>query len=84
VEVMDGVKGTSILFYDTKPSGTVSSVGWFICTRHYFVTDNFDEFVVETWQDGDIFVDPWHMRNCQDADWGEEILLKLFFFLFNP
>jgi hypothetical protein len=42
-----------------------------------FVTDNFD------W-DGDILVDPWHMQNYRDVDWGEEILPKLSFFLFNP
>jgi hypothetical protein len=65
---MDNAKGTSILFYDTKPSGTVSGVGWFIRTRCYFVTDNFDKFIMETWRDGDIFVDPWHMLNYQDMD----------------
>jgi hypothetical protein len=53
-EVVDDAEGTSIPFYDTKPSGTVSGIGWFIRTRHYFVTDNFDKFIVETWQDGDI------------------------------
>jgi hypothetical protein len=62
-EVMDNVEGTSIPFYDTKPSGAVSGVGRFICTRRYFVTDNFNEFIVETWRDGDILVDPWRM--CQ-------------------
>jgi hypothetical protein len=67
-EVVDDVEGTSILFYDTKPSGVVSSVGQFICTRHYFVMDNFDEFVMETWWDGDILVDPWRMWNHRDAD----------------
>jgi hypothetical protein len=35
---------------------------------------------METWWDGYILVDPWHMRNRQDVDW-EEILLKLSFFL---
>jgi hypothetical protein len=45
--------------------------------------DNFDKFVVETWRDRDILVDPWCMRNRQDVDWGEGILLKLSFFLFN-
>jgi hypothetical protein len=38
-EVIDDVEGTSILFYDTKPSRMVSGIGWFICTRHYFVMD---------------------------------------------
>jgi hypothetical protein len=81
---VDNVEGASIPFYDTKPPGAVSGIGWFIRTRHYFVMNNFDEFVVETWRDRDIFVDPWHMRNHWDADWGEEILLELSFFLFNP
>jgi hypothetical protein len=69
VEVMEDTEGTSVPFYNTKPSGAVSSVGWFIRTRHYFVMNNFDEFIVETWQDRDIFVDPWCMRNHQDVDW---------------
>jgi hypothetical protein len=84
VEVVDDVEGTSILFYDAKPSRMVSSVGWFIRTRCYFVIDNFNELIVETWRDRDIFVDPRHMQNRRDADWGEEILLKLPLFLFNP
>jgi hypothetical protein len=46
--------------------------------------DNFNEFIVETWWDRDIFVDPRHMWNHQDVDWGEEILQKLPFSLFNP
>jgi hypothetical protein len=79
-EVMDDAEGA----FDTEPPGAVSGIGWFICTRHYFVTDNFNEFIVETWQDGDILVDPRHMWNYQDVDCGEEILLKLSFFLFNP
>jgi hypothetical protein len=83
-EVVDDAEGTSISFYDAEPSRAVSGVGRFICTRHYFVTDNFSEFVVGTWRDGDIFVDPRHMRNHRDADWGEEILTELSFFLFNP
>jgi hypothetical protein len=41
--------------------------------------NNFDEFVVETWQDGNILVDPWCMQNCWDADWREEILPELLF-----
>jgi hypothetical protein len=48
-EVMDDAEGTSILFYDAKLSRTVSGAGRFICTRHYFVMDNFNELVVETW-----------------------------------
>jgi hypothetical protein len=83
-EVVYDTEGTSVVFDYTEPSGTVSSVGWFIRTRHYFVMDNLDEFVVQTWWDGDILVDPWRMRNRQDADWGEEILAELSFFLFNP
>jgi hypothetical protein len=47
-EVVDDAEGASIPFYDAKPSGTVSGIGRFIRTRHYFVTDNFDEFVVQT------------------------------------
>jgi hypothetical protein len=47
-EVMDDAEGTSILFYDTKPSGAVSGIEWFIHTRHYIVTDNFDKFIMET------------------------------------
>jgi hypothetical protein len=82
-EVVYDMEGTSIPFYDTKPPRTVSSVGWFICTRYYFVMDNFNKFIVETWQDGDILVDPRRMWNHWDVDWGEEILLKLSFFLFN-
>jgi hypothetical protein len=81
---MDDMEGTSIVFYDAEPSRAVSGIGRFICTRHYFITNNFNEFVMEIWQDGDILVDPWRMRNCRDADWGEEILLKLSFFLLNP
>jgi hypothetical protein len=80
---MDDTEGTSVPFYDTKPPGTVSCIGQFIHTRHYFVTNNFDEFIVETWQDGDILVDPWRGQNGRDADWGKEILPKLSFFLFN-
>jgi hypothetical protein len=57
-EVIDDMEGASILFYDTKRSRAVSGVGRFIRTRHYFVTENFNEFVVETWQDRDILVDP--------------------------
>jgi hypothetical protein len=79
-EVVDDAEGTSISFYDAELSRAVSSVGRFIHTRHYFVTDNFNELVVETWQDGDILVDPRHMRNYRDVDWGEEILPKLSFF----
>jgi hypothetical protein len=83
---VDDTEGTSILFYDTEPSRAVSGVGRFICIRRYFITDNFNEFVMETWRDGDILVDPRHMQNRWDADWGggEEILPKLSFFLFNP
>jgi hypothetical protein len=66
-EVVDNAEGTYILFYDTKPPRAVSGVGRFIHTRHYFVTNDFNEFVMETWQDGDILVDPWHMWNHQDA-----------------
>jgi hypothetical protein len=84
VEVVDDTEGASISFYDAEPSRAVSSIRRFIHTRRYFVMDNFNEFAVKTWQDGDIFVDPRHMRNCRDADWGEEILPKLSFFLFNP
>jgi hypothetical protein len=83
-EVVDDTEETSIPFYDTEPSGMVSGVGQFIRTRHYFVMDNFNEFIVETWWDADILVDPRHMWNHWDAEWGEEILLKLSFFLFNP
>jgi hypothetical protein len=57
-EVVDDVEGTSIPFYDTKPPRAVSGIGWFRHTRHYFVMDNFDEFIMETWWDRDIFVDP--------------------------
>jgi hypothetical protein len=83
-EVMDDAEGTSISFYDAEPSRVVSGIGQFICTRHYFIMDNFNEFVVETWQDGDILVDPRRMQNHRDVDWGEEILPRLSFFLFNP
>jgi hypothetical protein len=71
-EVVDDAEGTSIPFYNAKPSRTVSGIGRFIHTRHYFVTDNFNELIVETWQDRDIFVDPRHMRNHRDADWGKK------------
>jgi hypothetical protein len=81
---MDDAEGISIPFDDAKPPRAVSGVGRFIRTRRYFVTDNFDEFVVETWRDGDIFVDPWCMQDRRDADWGEENLTELSFFLFNP
>jgi hypothetical protein len=72
------------MFDYAEPSGMVSGVGWFIRTRRYFVTDNLDEFIVQTWRDGDILVDPWRMRNRRDVDWGEEILTELSLFLFNP
>jgi hypothetical protein len=80
---MDNMEGASILFYDTEPPGAVSSIGWFTHTRHYIVMDNFDEFIVKTWWDGDILVDSWHMQNSWDVDWREEILMELSFFLFN-
>jgi hypothetical protein len=81
---VDDAEGTSILFYDTKLPRAVSGIGRFIRTRHYFVTDNFNEFVVETWWNGDIFIDLRRMRKHWDVDWGEEILPELSFFLFNP
>jgi hypothetical protein len=67
------------MFDYAEPSGMVSGIGRFIHTRRYFVTDNLDEFVMQTWRDGDILVDPWHMRNRRDVDWGEEILTELSF-----
>jgi hypothetical protein len=67
-EVVDDTEGTSILFYDAEPSRAVSGVGRFIRTRHYFITDNFNKFIMETWQDGDILVDPRRMWNRWDAD----------------
>jgi hypothetical protein len=82
-EVMDDMERTSIAFYDTEPPRAVSGVRRFICTRCYVVMNNFDKFIVETWQDGDILVDPWHMQNCWDVDWRKEILPELSFFLFN-
>jgi hypothetical protein len=84
VEVVDDAEGTSILFDDAKPPRAVSGIGRFIRTRRYFIMDNFDEFIVETWWDGDIFVDPWRMWDRWDVDWGEEIFTELSFFLFNP
>jgi hypothetical protein len=70
VEVMDDAEETSIPFYNTKPPGAVSGVGRFIRTRHYFVTNNFDEFIVETWPDRDILVDPWHMDEVKKIQKG--------------
>jgi hypothetical protein len=35
-------------FYDIEPPGAISSIGWFIYTGCYFVTDNFDELVMAT------------------------------------
>jgi hypothetical protein len=72
VEVVVNMEGTSISFYYAKPSGSVSSIGWFIRTGHYSVMNNFDEFVVETWWDVDILVDPQCMQNCWDADWRDQ------------
>jgi hypothetical protein len=82
-EVMDDMEGTSISFYGAEPSRAVSGIGRFICTRCYFIMHNFNKLVVETWWDGDIFVDLQCMWNHWDANWGEEILLELSFFLFN-
>jgi hypothetical protein len=62
-EVMYDMEGASIAFDYAEPPGTVSGIGRFICTGHYFVTDDFDEFVVETRWDGDVSVNPWRMRN---------------------
>jgi hypothetical protein len=74
VEVVYDTEGAPFVFDYTEPPGTVSSIGWFIHTGHYFVTDDFDELVVETRRDGDIFVDPQHMWDGWDANWREEIL----------
>jgi hypothetical protein len=83
-EVMYDTEGALVTFDHTEPPRSVSSIGRFICTRCYFVTDNFDEFVVETMRDGDVLVDPQHMQDGQDAHWREEILPELSFFLFDP
>jgi hypothetical protein len=55
---MYDLEGTSIAFDYAEPPRTVSGIGRFIRTRRYFVTDNFDEFIVETRWDGDVSVDP--------------------------
>jgi hypothetical protein len=66
-EVMYDTEGSSIAFDYAEPSGAVSGVGRFIHTGRYLFTDDFDEFVVETRRDGDVLVDPWHMRDGWDA-----------------
>jgi hypothetical protein len=83
-EVVYDTEGTSVAFDYAEPSGAVSGVGWFICTRHYLFTNDFDEFIVETRWDGDVLVDPWHMRDSRDAHWREGILPELSLFLFDP
>jgi hypothetical protein len=72
------------MFDYAEPPGTISGIGRFIHTRHYFVMDDFDELIVETRQDGDVLVDPWRMRDGWDANWRKEILPELSFFLFHP
>jgi hypothetical protein len=84
VEVVYDMEGTPVVFDYTEPPGTISGIGWSICTGHYFVMDDFDELVMETRQDGDVLVDPWHMWDGWDANWREEILLELSLFLFHP
>jgi hypothetical protein len=84
MEVIYDTEGASIAFDYAEPPGTVSSIGQFICTRYYFVMDDFDKFIVETRWDGDVPVDPWRMQDSWDANWRKEILLELSHFLFNP
>jgi hypothetical protein len=83
-EVMYNTKGAPVAFDHTEPPGSISGIGRFICTGHYFVTDDFDKFVVETRRDGDVFVDPRRVRDSWDAHWREEILPELSLFLFDP
>jgi hypothetical protein len=71
VEVVYDMEGTSIAFDYAEPSGVVSGIGRFIRTGRYLFTDDFDKFIVETRQDGDILVDPWRMRDGRDAHWRE-------------
>jgi hypothetical protein len=52
MEVMYDTEGAPVAFDHTEPPGSVSSIGRFIHTEHYFVMDDFDEFVVETRRDG--------------------------------
>jgi hypothetical protein len=68
MEVMYDTEGAPIAFDYAKPSGTVSGIGRFIRTGHYFVMDNFDELVMETRRDGDVLVDPQRMRDGWDAN----------------
>jgi hypothetical protein len=72
------------MFDYAEPSGTVSGIGRFIRTGHYFVMDDFDELVVETRRDGDVLVDPRRIWDSQNVNWMEEVLLELSLFLFHP
>jgi hypothetical protein len=83
-KVMYDTEGAPVTFDHTEPPGSISSIGRFIHTGRYFVTDEFDEFIVETRRDGDVLVDPRHMRDGWDVHWREEVLPELSLFLFDP
>jgi hypothetical protein len=48
-EVMYDMEGAPIMFDHIEPPGSVSGIGRFIHTRHYFVMDNFDK---SSWRPG--------------------------------
>jgi hypothetical protein len=83
-KVMYDTEGAPVVFDHTEPPGSISGIGRFIPTGRYFVTDDFDEFVVETRWDGDVLVDPQCVRDGWDAYWREEVLPELSLFLFDP
>jgi hypothetical protein len=78
------MEGAPVTFDYAEPPGMVSGIGQFIRTGCYFVMDDFDELVMETRRDGDVFVDPQHMQDSWDANWREKILPELSLFLFYP
>jgi hypothetical protein len=77
LEAVNDAKGFSVFLKDAKPSSAVGSIGGFVDASIYLSADNFTNFIVDTWRDGDILFDPRDVRNCRDFDGREEVFAEV-------
>ena len=59
----------AILFLDVEPVGAVQGVGMLVHAGIDLLLEEFNDFIQDSWGNGEVLVCPWNMLNdwCRDS-----------------
>ena len=74
----------AILFLDVEPVGAVQGVEMLVHAGIDLLLKEFNDFIQDSWGNGEVLVCPWDVLNDWDLNRGEILIVKMSFLFLCP